>query len=67
MEPTEHPKVMRLASSVEVTESEILRLVEETEAISGQDDDELRRRIHLVVRKFSTGPEGSMEGVEVAR
>ncbi|MCA9831587.1 MAG: nucleoside-diphosphate sugar epimerase/dehydratase [Dehalococcoidia bacterium] len=67
MEPTEHPKVMRLASSVEVTESEILRLVEETEGISGQDDDELRRRIHLVVRKFSTGPEGSMEGVEVAR
>lgn len=67
MEPTEHPKVMRLASSVEVTEPEILRLVDEIDAISRDDDDELRRRIHLVVRKFSTEQEGTVEGVEASR
>ncbi len=53
MERTEHPKVMRLTADVEVSEAEILRLIDEIRA-SGRDDlDELRRRIHLVGHRYS--------------
>ncbi len=53
MTPTEHPKVMRLSASVEVTESEISRLIDEICSGDWDDHDELKRRIHLVGRKYS--------------
>jgi FlaA1/EpsC-like NDP-sugar epimerase len=53
MESTEHPKVMRLSASADITESEIRRLIDEVESVLWQDQDELRRRIHLVARKYS--------------
>ncbi|MFN0093730.1 MAG: polysaccharide biosynthesis protein [Dehalococcoidia bacterium] len=49
---TAHPKVRQLVASVEVDEAEIARLIAETEAFVGGDPDELKRRIHLVVRRF---------------
>jgi FlaA1/EpsC-like NDP-sugar epimerase len=60
MEPTEHPKVMRLTASAEVTEPEILRLIGEVEAVLRDDPEELRRRIHLVARRFSNDGEGDI-------
>ncbi len=57
MQSTEHPKVMRLSASAEVTEAEIRRLIEEVEAVGWTDKDELRRRIHLVARRYSNDPE----------
>lgn len=53
MEPTEHPKVMRLSAAGGVTEAEIRRLIAEVEAFIWNDPEELRRRIHLVARKYS--------------
>ncbi len=53
VEPTEHPKVMRLTASADVTEAEILRLIAEVETVLRQDPEELRRRIHLVARQYS--------------
>lgn len=53
MDRTDHPKVMRLSASSEVTEGEILRLVDEVKSVMRGDQDELRRRIHLVARKYS--------------
>jgi FlaA1/EpsC-like NDP-sugar epimerase len=53
VEPTEHPKVMRLTASTEISEAEILRLIREVEAVLHGDPEELRRRIHLVARRFS--------------
>lgn len=53
MESTEHPKVMRLTASVEVPESEIRRLIGEVESVVSEDPEDLKRRIHLVARKFS--------------
>jgi len=50
---TDHPKVMRLTAGVDVTESEILRIIEEIRAGMWEDKHELRRRIHLVSRKYS--------------
>ncbi|MEP7215185.1 MAG: nucleoside-diphosphate sugar epimerase/dehydratase [Anaerolineaceae bacterium] len=50
---TDHPKVMRLTAGVDVTESEILRIIEEIRAGMWDDKSELRRRIHLVSRKYS--------------
>ncbi|MGH2633076.1 MAG: polysaccharide biosynthesis protein, partial [Tepidiformaceae bacterium] len=64
MRPTEHPKVMQLTASVKVTEQEILRLVDELSAIQWGDPEELRRRIHLVGRKFSL--EGDLLPEDVA-
>jgi FlaA1/EpsC-like NDP-sugar epimerase len=62
VEPTEHPKVMRLTASAEVSEAEILRLITEVETVLRQDPEELRRRIHLVARKFSNdGADASTE------
>lgn len=58
VEPTEHPKVMRLTASAEVTETEILRLIGEVEAVLHQDPEELRRRIHLVARRYSNDGDG---------
>ena len=58
MSPTEHPKVMRLSASIDVTEAEILRLIEEIAALVWEDADELRRRIHLVSRRYSLEAEG---------
>jgi FlaA1/EpsC-like NDP-sugar epimerase len=53
MESTEHPKVMRLSANVEVTRSEVLRLIEEIRAGMWGDKAELARKIHLVARRFS--------------
>ena len=71
MRPTEHPKVMQLTASVQVPEQEILRLVDELSAIQWGDPEELRRRIHLVGRKFSLegdrhaiGPNAEAAGLE---
>ncbi len=68
MRATDHPKVMRLTASVEVTEMEILRLVDELGVIQWGDPDELRRRIHLVGRKYSLeGDEDAAEQLPGAR
>jgi FlaA1/EpsC-like NDP-sugar epimerase len=53
MDSTEHPKVMRLTASAEVTEVEIRRLIDEVEDVLWTDAEELKRRIHLVARKYS--------------
>ncbi|MBI5948861.1 MAG: polysaccharide biosynthesis protein [Chloroflexi bacterium] len=53
MTPTAHPKVMQLKASVEVTEAEIRRLIDELGPAMFGDEDELRRRIHLVARRYS--------------
>jgi len=53
MEATDHPKVMRLTASVEVTEGEVCRLIDEMAADQWGDKDQLRSRIHLVARKYS--------------
>jgi FlaA1/EpsC-like NDP-sugar epimerase len=53
VESTEHPKVMRLSSDVEVNETEIRRLISEADLGGTADPDELKRRIHLVARRYS--------------
>lgn len=53
MERTNHPKVMRLSASLDVTEAEILRLIEEIRAGMWGGHDELCQRIHLVARHYS--------------
>jgi FlaA1/EpsC-like NDP-sugar epimerase len=62
IQPTEHPKVMRLTSQIDVTESEITRLIAET-AGAGDDVEELRRRIHLVARRYSVEDEAAASEV----
>jgi len=56
MQNTDHPKVMRLSASVHVTEHELQRLIDEIAAIVRGDPWELRRRIHLVARRYSLDP-----------
>jgi FlaA1/EpsC-like NDP-sugar epimerase len=51
-EQTEHPKVLRIISGTDATEAEILRLVTELEAVRAETE-ELRRRMHLVARRFA--------------
>ncbi len=58
MQVTDHPKVMRLTASVEVTEGEICRLIDEMAADQWGDRDQLRSRIHLVARKYSLDGDG---------
>ncbi len=53
LEATEHPKVMRLSQDAEVTEPEILRLIDELQTVLASDGVELKRRLHLVARKYS--------------
>jgi FlaA1/EpsC-like NDP-sugar epimerase len=53
LEATPHPKVMRLTADVEVTEAEVVRLIEEIGTVPRSDLDEFRRRIHLVAHRFS--------------
>lgn len=53
MRATDHPKVMRLTADVEVTEQEVTRLIEELRDGMWADRDELRRRLHLVARRYS--------------
>jgi len=53
MESTDHPKVMRLTASAEITEGEIRRLIEELDSMQWTDKEELKRRIHLVARRYS--------------
>ncbi|PFG74151.1 polysaccharide biosynthesis protein [Tepidiforma thermophila] len=53
LQPTSHPKVMRLTANVDVTEREILRLIDEIRQVMWNDPEEVRRRIHLVARRFS--------------
>ena len=64
MEATDHPKVMRLTAGVDVTEAEILRLIDEIRGGMWGDTDELRRRIHLVSRKYSLDPDTRAETLE---
>jgi FlaA1/EpsC-like NDP-sugar epimerase len=52
LEPTHHPKVMRLTASVNITEPELNRLVDELASVA-RDNDELRRRIMLIPRRFA--------------
>jgi len=66
MESTDHPKVMRLRAQVEITESEVRRLVDEVAAVLRGDPEELRRRIHLVARKYSNEADDVSSGAEVA-
>ena len=51
-QPTDHPKIVKLISSVEVGEDELIRLIDETRAFMWDDLDELRRRIHLIARRY---------------
>lgn len=51
--PTDHPKVRRLTASVRVSEEEVERLIADLTEGMWDDHDELRRRIHLVARRFS--------------
>ncbi len=66
MEATEHPKVNRLSASVEVTEGEVFRLIEEIRASMWDDPEELRRRLHLVARKYSLEDEAQQPAGEEA-
>jgi len=59
MAHTEHPKVMRLTADVAVDEAEILRLIDEIRANGWDDLDELKRRIHLVGRRYSLEADSS--------
>ncbi len=52
-EATDHPKVMRLTAGADVTQSEILRLIEDIRAVMWDDQDELRQKIHLVARRYA--------------
>lgn len=51
VETTEHPKVMRISTTERVGESEMMRLVDELTEVT-DDAPELRRRLHLVARRF---------------
>jgi len=64
--PTEHPKVRRLTASVHVSEDEVLRLVADLAAGMWADADELRRRIHLVARRFSLEDRAGQPAIEAA-
>lgn len=66
IESTEHPKVMRLRAQVEITESEVRRLVEEVESVLWNDQEELKRRIHLVARKYSNEADEAPAQAEAA-
>jgi hypothetical protein len=50
---------MRLTASVDVTEREILRLIDEIRQVMWGDPEEVRRRIHLVARRFSLDASGA--------
>jgi FlaA1/EpsC-like NDP-sugar epimerase len=69
--PTDHPKVNRLSADVEVEEAEIARLINELERMVWDDPDELRRRIHLVARRYSResddAEEAQMPETQVSR
>jgi FlaA1/EpsC-like NDP-sugar epimerase len=56
MDGTDHPKVMRLSADVEVSQAEIVRLIEEIRAGMWGDKEELARKIHLVARRYSLDP-----------
>jgi FlaA1/EpsC-like NDP-sugar epimerase len=57
LDPTPHHKVMRLEATVEVKESEVRRLIDELRTIMWDDPEELRRRIHLVARRYDSEAE----------
>jgi FlaA1/EpsC-like NDP-sugar epimerase len=61
LEDTNHPKVHRIVANVDVTQAEIVRLVEELESVQWSDHDELRRRILLVARRFALEDEEAEE------
>jgi FlaA1/EpsC-like NDP-sugar epimerase len=52
MQPTDHPKVMRLTATQTVDYPEISRLIDDLKGRMWDDPEELRRRIHLVARKY---------------
>jgi FlaA1/EpsC-like NDP-sugar epimerase len=57
MQPTDHPKVMRLTATQKVDYPELTRLIEELRDRMWDDQDELRRRVHLVARKYGRDPD----------
>ena len=61
LESTPHPKVMRLSADFEVSEPEILRLIEDLRSIMWDDPDELKRRLHLVARHYGAPGEDGTE------
>lgn len=54
LESTGHPKVMRLSAPATAEETEVRRLITELNAVMREDSDELKRRIHLVARRYDT-------------
>ena len=50
---TEHSKIMRLLSNVEVDEDELCRLIDETSTFMWDDLEELRRRVHLIAKRYA--------------
>ncbi|MDZ7729171.1 MAG: polysaccharide biosynthesis protein [Dehalococcoidia bacterium] len=64
LEVTPHPKVMRLAATMDIREAEVLRLVDELRAIMWDDPEELKRRIHLVAHRYGAGDESSSTGAQ---
>ncbi len=55
LESTPHPKVMRLLATIDIEEREVTRLIDELTAIMWDEPDEVKRRIHLVARRYD-GP-----------
>jgi FlaA1/EpsC-like NDP-sugar epimerase len=54
LESTGHPKVMRLSAPATAEETEVRRLITELGAVMREDSEELKRRIHLVARRYDT-------------
>lgn len=54
LETTAHPKVMRLSAPATAQEAEVRRLIAELSTVMRDDSDELKRRIHLVARRYDT-------------
>ncbi|GAB4333265.1 MAG: nucleoside-diphosphate sugar epimerase/dehydratase [Dehalococcoidia bacterium] len=61
---TDHPKIMRVTSEVAVEEAEILRLVDELRQRMWDDPEEMRRRLHLVARRYASGGDEPADVVE---
>jgi FlaA1/EpsC-like NDP-sugar epimerase len=53
MASTHHPKVMQLSAAVDVTQAEVVRLIEEIKTGMWGDREELARKIHLVARRYA--------------
>lgn len=60
VEPTAHPKVMRVVADLAVDEAELVRLIDECAAVM-PDLPELARRIHLIVRRYDGPADQALE------